>query len=80
MQVVRPDPDVEKDDAPEADNRQAVGPDRSSGADGQEIIEHAQKPGGQEKGDSIVPIPPLDHRVLDPGPDREAVGRAKADG
>ena len=79
VQVVRSGPDVEEDDAPEAEDGEPVGPDRPAGAHRQEVVEHAEEARRQEEGDGVVAVPPLDHGVLDPGPDREAVGHGEAD-
>src|SRR3546814_21046019 len=72
--LVRTRPHVEEGDPPEADDRHAVGIDRPAGALGQIIVEHAEKPGGQEEGDGVMAIPPLRHRVLHAGEGGIALG------
>ena len=79
MQVVRTCPHVEEGDAPEAQDRQPIGEDRPLRPDGQIIVEHAEEARRQEKGDRVVPVPPLHHRVLDARPDRVALGMSPRD-
>src|SRR3546814_2180764 len=64
MEVVRPRPDIEEDQRPEMQDRQAIAVDRPFRLLGHEIIHHRQERHGQEKGDRIVPVPPLGQRIL----------------
>ena len=71
--MMRARPHVHEGDAPEADDRQPIGEDRAAGTNGQIVIHHAEETGGQEKCDSVVPIPPLRHRILHAGKCRVAL-------
>ena len=79
VQMVRARPDVEKDQAPEMDDRKPVGIDRTPGLLGHEVVHHRQEPGGQEEADRIVAVPPLHQRALHPGPQRIALRTEEAD-
>ena len=78
VQVVRACPHVEEGDAPEADDRQPVGEQRTAGTLGQEVVHHAEEARRQEEGDGVVAVPPLRHGVLHAGEDRVALGAAEA--
>jgi hypothetical protein len=75
MQVMRTRPDIEKDQRPEMDDRQAIGVDWPSGTLGHEIVHDGKEARSQEETDGIVPIPPLHHRILHTGPDDEGLRR-----
>src|SRR5579863_311511 len=72
--MVRPSPDVEEDQRPEVDDRQAIRIDRPFGSLWNEIVHDRQETGGQEKADRVVAVPPLNHRVLDARPDGIGLG------
>ena len=71
-QVVRPGPDVDEDEAPKMDDRQAVGEHRPLSSLGQEVVHQAQVGSGQEEGHCVMAVPPLHQRVLDAGVNRIA--------
>ena len=66
--MVRAGPDVEEDQRPEVDDRQAVGIDRPLGALRDEVVHDGEEAGGQEEADRVVAVPPLEHGVLDAAP------------
>ncbi len=72
VEVVGARPDIEEDQRPEVDDRQAVGEDRPIRGLGQEVVHDAEERGRQKEADRIVAVPPLHERVLDPGVDRIA--------
>ena len=65
VQMVRTRPDIEEDQRPEVDDRQAIAVDGAFGLLGHEIIHHRQEAGGQEEADRIMAVPPLGQRILD---------------
>ena len=79
VQVVRAGPDVEEDQRPEVDDRQAVGIDRPVRLLGDEVIHHRQEARGEEEAHRVVAIPPLGQRILHAGKGRVAFGAQKAD-
>ena len=72
-QVVRTRPDVDEDERPEVDDGEPVGVDRTSRGFGQVVVHDAEDGRGQEEADGIVPVPPLNQRVLHAGKDGVAV-------
>ena len=74
VQMVRTRPDIQEDQRPEMDDRQAVGVNRTPRLLGHEIVHHAQKARRQEEADRVMPIPPFDHGALYPPKDRIALG------
>ena len=79
MQMVRARPHIGKDQRPEMHHRQTVRVDRTLSLFRHEVIHHAEKTGGQEKAHRIVPVPPLDHRILHPGVRRVGLGQRHRD-
>lgn len=77
--VMRACPDVDEDEGPEVDDAQPVGIDRAFCRFGQEIIHDAEDGGGEEEGDGIVAIPPLDKGVLNASEDGIGVGPGGGD-
>ena len=73
VQVMRAGPDVEEDDRPEMDDRQAIAVDWAIDLLGDEIIHHGEEGHGQEEGDRVVAVPPLRDCVLDAGKSRIAL-------
>ena len=69
MQMMRSGPDVEEDQRPEMDDRQAIGIDRPVAALGNEVVHDREEAGGQEEADRVVAVPPLHHGVLHARPD-----------
>ena len=67
MQVVRAGPHVGEDQRPEVHDRQAIRVNRTLGLLRNKVIHHAQEAGGQEETDRVMPVPPLNHRVLHTG-------------
>jgi hypothetical protein len=67
VQVVRTRPDIEEDQRPEVDDRQAIAVNRTFGLFRHEIIHHRQEACGQEETDRIVAVPPLGQRILHAG-------------
>ena len=61
---MRTGPDVDEDQAPEVNDRQAVGEDRPLRCLREEVIHDAEDRRRQEEGDRVVPVPPLNERVL----------------
>ncbi len=75
VEVVRPGPDVDEDERPEVQDREAVAIDRALGRLRQEVVHEAEERRRQEERDRVVPVPPLHERVLDAGVDRVALER-----
>ncbi len=76
MEMMRPRPDVGEDQRPEVHYGQAVGVHRALRLLGNEVVHDAEKAGGEEEADGVVPVPPLHHGILHPGVGR--VGFEKA--
>ena len=68
VKMVRAGPDVEEDQRPEVDDRQAIGVDRPLGALRDEVVHDGKEAGGQEEADRVMPVPPLEHGVLHAAP------------
>ena len=64
VQMMRSGPDIKENQAPEMDDREPIGIDRTVGLFGYKIIHHAEESGRQEKADSVVAVPPLRQRIL----------------
>ncbi len=75
-QVVRAGPDVEEDQRPEVHDRQPVGEHRPVRRLRDEVVHHAEERRGQEERHRVVPVPPLDQRVLHAGVHRVALEQA----
>jgi len=60
-------PHIEENQRPEMDDTQFIGVDGPVHGLGKVVIHQSQDGGGQEKGDGVMAIPPLDHGVLGPG-------------
>ena len=76
VQVVRSGPDIQEDQRPEMDDRQAIRIDRSPRLLGHEVIHHRQKAGGEEEPDRVVAVPPLHQGILNAGKNRVAFEEA----
>ena len=68
--MVRAGPDVEEDQRPEVDDRQAIAVDRPLGLLRHEVIHHGEEAGGEEEAHRVMAVPPLRQRILDPGKGR----------
>ena len=79
VQMVRARPDVEEDQRPEMDDRQAIAVDRPVGLLRHEIVHHAEEAGGEEEADRVVAVPPLGQRILDAGEQRVALHAEERD-
>ena len=75
-QVVRAGPDVDEDQAPEMNDREPVAEHRPVGGFGQEVIHQPEVRRGEEEGDGVMAIPPLDEGILHAGIDRVALESA----
>ncbi|MHC2621203.1 hypothetical protein ACVIW2_003235 [Bradyrhizobium huanghuaihaiense] len=73
-------PDVEEDQRPEVDDRQAVGIDRPVGALRNEVVHDGEEAGGQEEADRVMAVPPLEHRILDAAPGDVGLRAERRDG
>ncbi len=63
MQVVRTGPDVDGDQCPEVDDRQAIGIHRTLGLLRHEVVHDPEEAGGEEEAHGVVAVPPLHHRI-----------------
>ncbi len=64
VQVVRTGPDIQEDQRPEVNDRQAIGIDRTFSTLRNEIVHHAEEACRQEEANRVVAIPPLRQRIL----------------
>ena len=62
------------------DDRQAIRIDGTIRTLWDEVIDNCQEASGQEKANRIVAIPPLDHRILNTGPNNVRFRRKERDG
>src|SRR3546814_10977691 len=62
--MVRTRPHIGESQRPEVHDGQAIRINRPLCLLGYEVVHHAQKAGGQEETDGIVPVPPLHHGIL----------------
>jgi hypothetical protein len=69
-------PDVNEDQSPKVNDRQAITEHRSFRRLGQEVIHEAEVGGGEKESDGIVRVPPLNQRVLHAGVNRIALACA----
>ncbi len=65
VQMVWTRPHVGKDQRPKVNHRQTVGIDRTTSHLRHEVVHHAQEASSQKEAYGIVPVPPLNHRILD---------------
>ena len=72
---MRAGPDVDEDEGPEVNHRQAIAVDRTFGRLRHEVIHDAEDRRGEEEGHGVVPIPPLHETILDAAEDRVRVGQ-----
>ncbi len=79
MQVVRAGPDVDGDQCPEVDDRQAIGIDRTFGLLRHEVVHDPEEAGGEEEAHGVVAVPPLHHRVGGAGVQRVRLHRGDRD-
>lgn len=73
-------PDVDEDERPEVDDGKAVGIDGSVCCFRDEIIHDPENRGGEEEGDGVVAIPPLDEGVLNTAENRVGVSEGGGNG
>jgi 23S rRNA (cytosine1962-C5)-methyltransferase len=64
MEMMRTSPDIEENQRPEVDDRQAIGVDWPVSLLGHEIVHHAKEARSQEEADRVVAVPPLRQRIL----------------
>src|ERR1051326_1996610 len=70
--MMRPCPDIYKNQRPEMNNRKLIRENRPVSCFWQKIIHHSQIRSSQEKCDSIMAIPPLNQGILNSGINRIA--------
>jgi len=76
MPVVGACPDVQGDQCPEVNDRQAIGIHRALGLLGHVVVHHPEEAGGEEEAYRVVAVPPLHHGVGGTGVDRVRLGQA----
>ncbi len=78
-EVMRPRPDVDEDQRPEVDDREPVGEDGAVRSLRHEVVHDAEHGGREEERDCVVPVPPLNQRILNASEDGVALERSHGD-
>ena len=73
QQMMRTSPNINKDERPKMNHRQPIRIHRTLCRFRQKIIHHAENRRSEKKRDGVVPVPPLDERILHPTKDRITV-------